>query len=631
MVLCLVSYCPSVSERLGGNQPDSWYKANHWARTTAIACFVLVALVAIVNWTRRYVEYRPRKTTAFLRGLGYRHVAFIDLSLGFVLTLTTLFLALLVWCLQMQPYYRRGVEWGNSPLGIRAGYIAQGLIPFVFVMGSRINPLAWIARVEASRWMLWHQYGARVLLFFSLLHTFVLMYAPYRQGGMAWVTAYWNKMNLWKNFFNDMGLLLNGTVALVALGWIVFSSFAKLRNWNYEFFVIQHVLSVTLFIMSLWPHLKMGMPDCIYYAYASIAIWIFSVVVRIAWESVEMAGVGKWKGTAMVEGFGGGDVRGIGGVTKLLVETKRGGWDVGTYVYLRVPSINPFQSHPFTIASAPPTDPKTPSPLTLLISTRSGITKRITNAAVNYPHKPIPVVIQGPFGGLGERLERFDKILVICGGVGAAFGWPIVSKFGKEGKVKMVWSARNLDSLKWFEDDTTVNRSSIQLHLTSSPSQIPEKSTESDTEVDCCGSTANSTLNGTDTPMSDIGEEKRLHQRSTHQRATSDYAVPSSCCAPLPMLDSVDTPMSTIGEEKRLQSSSVPSNVDVRTGRCDVRSTVRDYAECMGEGEKLAVIVCGPVSMLAETANAVSSLQWDIVRGRTGLGEVWMHKERFGW
>lgn len=35
--------------------------------------------------------------------------------------------------------------------------------------------------------------------------------------------------------------------------------------------------------------------------------------------------------------------------------------------------------------------------------------------------------------------------------------------------------------------------------------------------------------------------------------------------------------------------------------------------------------------MLADTANAVAKLQWDIVRGKSVLGEVWMHKERFGW
>lgn len=105
------------------------------------------------------------------------------------------------------------------------------------------------------------------------------------------------------------------------------------------------------------------------------------------------------------------------------------------------------QSHPFTIASSPPTnsDIDTPSPLTILISSRSGITKRIARSALSNPSKSIPVIVQGPFGGFGEKLERFDKVLVICGGVGAAMGWPVASKLVREGrKVKMIWSVRNI-------------------------------------------------------------------------------------------------------------------------------------------------------------------------------------------
>lgn len=33
------------------------------------------------------------------------------------------------------------------------------------------------------------------------------------------------------DFFNSYGLMVNGTFALAALSWIVFSSFAKIRNW----------------------------------------------------------------------------------------------------------------------------------------------------------------------------------------------------------------------------------------------------------------------------------------------------------------------------------------------------------------------------------------------------------------
>nr|KIR83235.1 hypothetical protein I308_06434 [Cryptococcus tetragattii IND107] len=160
-------------------------------------------------------------------------------------------------------------------------------------MGGRTNPLAWITRVEGSRWMIWHQYGARALLFFSAIHTFIILYAPYRQGGISWTRAYWTMYNKPSNFFNSKGLMVNGTFALAALSWIVISSFAKIRNWNYEFFIVQNILSILSFIISLWPHVKVSIPEGLYYVYACIAVWGFSILVRFVWETAEFAGLGK--------------------------------------------------------------------------------------------------------------------------------------------------------------------------------------------------------------------------------------------------------------------------------------------------------------------------------------------------
>lgn len=50
-----------------------------------------------------------------------------------------------------------------SPLGLRAGYVGIALIPFVYTFGSRINPLGWLSRVSHERWMVYHQYGARIV------------------------------------------------------------------------------------------------------------------------------------------------------------------------------------------------------------------------------------------------------------------------------------------------------------------------------------------------------------------------------------------------------------------------------------------------------------------------------------
>ena len=49
---------------------------------------------------------------------------------------------------------------------------------------------------------------------------------------MSLLTVYWNLYNKGHDFFGPTGLLVNGTVAFVALVWVVFSSFAPIRNWS---------------------------------------------------------------------------------------------------------------------------------------------------------------------------------------------------------------------------------------------------------------------------------------------------------------------------------------------------------------------------------------------------------------
>jgi hypothetical protein len=72
----------------------------------------------------------------------------------------SVFIPLLVYLLTAEQYYREG-KW--SPLGLRAGYIAAGLFPFIFSFGSRINPFIWISRIPHERWMMYHQWGARAI------------------------------------------------------------------------------------------------------------------------------------------------------------------------------------------------------------------------------------------------------------------------------------------------------------------------------------------------------------------------------------------------------------------------------------------------------------------------------------
>lgn len=62
--------------------------------------------------------------------------------------------------------------------------------------------------------------------------------------------------------------------------------------------------------------------------------------------------------------------------------------------------------------------------------------------------------------------------MVICGGVGAAMGWPVFSKLVREGReVKMIWSVRRKGELlhlclvveRSYSDGVTANSKPVRL------------------------------------------------------------------------------------------------------------------------------------------------------------------------
>lgn len=143
---------------------------------------------------------------------------------------------LLVYLLSAEQYYRPG-KW--SPLGLRAGYVAAGLSPFVFTLGSRINPLAWITRIPHGRLMTYHQWGARTIcmsyhprqralltipVLFSMIHTGTMLRSKWDVIGELW-----QEEGAVSRFFTPDARLANGTVAIVVMAWIIFSSFGNLR------------------------------------------------------------------------------------------------------------------------------------------------------------------------------------------------------------------------------------------------------------------------------------------------------------------------------------------------------------------------------------------------------------------
>ena len=167
-----------------------------------------------------------------------------------------------------------------------------------------------------------------------------------------------------------------------------------------------------------------------------------------------------------------------GGVTQVRVAPPAGfHWRPGQHVFLRFPGIAPFDSHPFTIASAPPPPPAdstaraTDAPpatqveaaaargraLVFLARTRAGFTRRLAAhvAACGCAARP-PAWLDGPYGGLHARVEhRFDALVLVAGGAGIAACAPWVEHVSalagrcRVKRVTLVWAVRRASHVAW--------------------------------------------------------------------------------------------------------------------------------------------------------------------------------------
>lgn len=107
-------------------------------------------------------------------------------------------------------------------------------------------------------------------------------------------------------------------------------------NRSYEFFVLQHVLTVTGLLVSLIAHLQVDLEQGIKYFYASAAAWGLSIVIRGLITFVSIAGLGRFRGVARMKQL-------PGGVTQVDIETTgKQAWRAGQHVYIRLTKLNPF-------------------------------------------------------------------------------------------------------------------------------------------------------------------------------------------------------------------------------------------------------------------------------------------------
>eukprot|EP01042_Synura_sphagnicola_P007869 gene7869-10075_t len=291
----------------------------------------------------------------------------------------------------------------------------------------------------------------------------------------------------------------NWTTPIMEITWLLctisLSVAIFVRTYNYELFKYTHYLMMLFFITGFLHAFS-------FWYYTAFGLILFALDKAI--QMVNNARVHVVKGLESVPSAG---------VTRLTLrgDVFRNPHVAGQYAWLTIPALDPFQSHPFTISSAP-SDSYGPDGyvhftikdvgegtwtgrLAALARSRESADKEV---------EPLYVSVDGPYGR-AIRYSEYEDVVLVAGGIGitpmASILFEILSKVtttepspvGSIKRIHLIWSVRSKELLDIFanplrEKMRGISPSSVQIrlhfHVTESALVAPLGQRNSDSSVD---------------------------------------------------------------------------------------------------------------------------------------------------
>jgi NAD(P)H-flavin reductase len=273
-------------------------------------------------------------------------------------------------------------------------------------------------------------------------------------------------------------IVWKGLAAWCVLVWIVFSSMTPIRGWNYEIFVIQHIISFALLLAFAYIHTPVEMHV---YIWIPVAVFLADRVFRllrtlyintaIFHPSQRKQGQMKsiWACKAEFTPL-------PHNTTRVVIQNPPISWTPGQHVFLSCHSIAPLQSHPFTVASIPED-----GRMEFYIKAEKGGTKRFFHHAEKSrtlspsSTQTRTVAIEGPYG-CHRPLRQFDSVVLLAGSTGGTFTIPLLRDLVQGWKenadpstpkstslfkaptgaatrhIRFVWIVKGRGQLTWFSE-----------------------------------------------------------------------------------------------------------------------------------------------------------------------------------
>lgn len=252
-----------------------------------------------------------------------------------------------------------------------------------------------------------------------------------------------------------------GVPPLAILFGIVVFSIPWVRHRFYETFYWLHwVLGAVYLGLCFW-HFDQEM-DSWTYLWATMGIWLISILGRSFYMNHAFKVASAWPSSFPTQlSILAGDIVRIDVYVPTSVT-----WAPGQHFYLRLPSLSPFDNHPFTIASIPDFLSKNENGLvqkaTFLARQHSGFTRKLASYAQANVDTNEATWLEGPYGGISRDISRrCDILILIAGGSGitACLSWllhciqTMAAGAGALHRVKLVWIVRAREHTEWISEE----------------------------------------------------------------------------------------------------------------------------------------------------------------------------------
>ena len=507
-------------------------------------------------------------------------------------------------------------------VGFRAAWVSVTQIPFIYLLSCKFNPISILTGISYERLNWLHRWTARTVFLTLIVHWSFFF--------QEWVLADFVKLQ-----FEMMPMVKYGFGAWGVITWMVLSGFGFFRAASYEIFVAQHIVAAAVLLWLIFIHVPQ---------YARYNVWVCVAFLAFDWGCRIIHGFLRnthllSKLATKTPGYSASTESLPGNMVRLTLEDVDFSWRAGQHVYISMPSLRPFELHPFTIANAPNLDePAGKRQLTLLIKAHGGFSRSLQKAAAKDAQsgRKRRVFLIGPWGMPPDLLHYETVVLIACAS-GASFIVPLlqdlVLKQGCVQRVHLHWIVRSQENASWYQNELQALKAAalsarMQLQTTIHITQSSASDSDSDDFTPLpSNSSSSSDSNSNNTPS---------HQTSRLSAAASSSSSRSTSLTSPPQQTGDDEksnkiPSSTTHEKTAFVDHSSKPSMSVRfASRPTVESMIRPPVEAaLGE---TAVVTCGGAEITAQARTFVARLSDErAVHKGTGAQGIYLFTESYGW